>query len=90
MLNSTMTVNGDVLQQLKERIDRELEKPNLKSQDRINYEIQQLFVIILMNDHPKVETMWQTYKPAVWVGAIALTTIIALFVSGKMTVIISP
>ena len=83
-----MPQNGEILDELKRRIDEALENKRLKKNDRMMLEIQQLFVIYIMNDHPKVIRMWNTYIPMVWVFSIAAATFIGLMVSGRVSIVL--
>lgn len=81
--------NGDeILNQLKERIDTDLNKKRLSQSNRAQLEMMQLFVIYLQNDHPKVMTMWGVFRPMAWITLTFLTAIIGLIVAGRLEIIV--
>lgn len=82
------TSNGEVLLKLAERIDTQLKDPKVTGNDRTVYELLQLFVIYLIGDHAKVNTMWRTYVPMAAIFTVAAATFIGLLVSGKVEIFI--
>ena len=80
--------NGDILDQLGEKIETLLANKKIKGTDRTHLEIQQLFLVYLKDDHKKVTTMWAVYKPMAWGISIAAATFIGLLASGRITILL--
>lgn len=78
--------DGQILQVLKTRIENELRKKKISANARAQYELLQLFVIYLEDDHRKVEIMWTTYKPFMWGAVIFATAFIGAFATGRISI----
>lgn len=85
-----MPTNGEVLDLLQEKINMALKAKRLRQTDRTMLEIMQLFVIYMADDHPKTQTMWQVFRPAIWIGSAAILSFIGLVVSGRVSITIAP
>lgn len=85
-----MPTNGEVLDLLKEKIGAALKVERISHSDRAMLEIMQLFVIYMVDDHPKTQAMWQVFRPAMWVGSAAIISLIGVVVSGRVSIVINP
>lgn len=85
-----MPTNGEVLDLLKEKIGAALKVKRISRSDKAMLEIMQLFVIYMVDDHPKTQAMWQVFRPAMWVGSAAIISLIGVVVSGRVSIVINP
>lgn len=81
-------MNGDVLSLLEKKIEEGLKQKRLSKSERLSLEVQQLFVLYMKDDHPKTQTMWQVFRPAVWVGSAFILSIIGLVAAGRVEILI--
>jgi hypothetical protein len=78
----------EILDSMKKKIEEAMRDDNLNRNDLLLFELAELFIIYLTDDHPKTQLMWSVFKPLAWTVIVATTTLIGLFVSGKITIII--
>lgn len=83
-----MPANGEVLTLLQEKIVTALQRKRINASDRAMLEIMQLFVIYMVDDHPKTQMMWQVFRPAIWAGSIFLISFIGMIASGRVQIFI--
>ena len=83
-----MSNTQEVLDVLQGRIEIELKRKRISASSKAQFEILQLFVIYLQDDHKKVSAMWSTYKPMAWVIGIFFATFIGMVASGRVSLII--
>lgn len=83
-----MPANGEVLNLLQKKIEDGLRVKRLSKSERLSLEVQQLFVLYMLDDHPKTQTMWQVFKPAMWTASIFLVSFIGLIATGRVEIII--
>ena len=83
-----MPATGDVLTLLEKKIEDGLKAKRLSKSERLSLEVQQLFVLYMKDDHPKTQTMWQVFKPAIWLAIVFLTSFVGLIASGRVEIII--
>lgn len=83
-----MPTNGEVLTLLEKKIEEGLKAKRLSKSERLSLEVQQLFVLYMKDDHPKTQTMWQVFKPAMWAGVVFFTSFIGLIATGRVEIII--
>lgn len=74
-------VNGELLKALSDKIESALSQKQLSRKDRMSYEVQQLLVLYLMEDHPKVREMWTAYYPLSRAALVA----IGVFITASAT-----
>jgi hypothetical protein len=82
--------NGEVLDLLEEKIAAALKVRRIKASDKTMLEVMQLFVIYMKDDHPKTQTMWIVFRPAVWIGTAFILSFIGAIASGNVTITIAP
>jgi len=63
-------------------IEVELGKTRLRPKDRIILESIKLVLIILSDDHPRTSSMWQWFRPMVFLTVTACAAIITALVAG--------
>lgn len=83
-----MPANGEILDLLEKKIEDGLKAKRLSKSERLSLEVQQLFVLYMKDDHPKTQTMWQVFKPAMWTALVFVTSFIGLIASGRVEIII--
>lgn len=84
----TDSSDGEILAQIRKKVDILLTNKRLSPTTRAMLEIEQLLVAYLENDHPKVQAMWATYKPAVWAAGIMAAALLTLLATGRVSIII--
>jgi hypothetical protein len=69
-----------------------LDNPNMTTKEAVHMLLstQQIIMMSIQSDHPKVSAMWSLFRPMAWVLGIGVTAIIALIVSGRITIQIIP
>lgn len=82
-------VDGEILKSAQRKLENAL-AGRLTKRDRIQYEILQLLVLYLVEDHPKVKEMWPVYLWGRWALLIMGGVWIAALAMGKMTITIFP
>ena len=82
------TANIEVLDLLEHKVNTALANKRIKAADKTLLEMQQLFILYLREDHKKVIAMWAVFRPMAWTMGIAAATLITLFVSGKVQILI--
>ncbi len=80
--------NTEILDQIEGKIENLLKNKRINPTTRAVLEIEQLLVAYLQNDHPKVQTMWRTYRPAIWAAGIVAAAFLTLLASGRVSIII--
>jgi len=83
-------INGQILEEARNKIKLAKEQARISKRDRIQYEILELIVIFLQEDHPKTALMFNTYKPVMWVMLIATGAIITGIATGHFSIIFVP
>jgi hypothetical protein len=81
--------NGELLVTMQAKIKTALEDENLTRTEVLLFELSELFVIYMRDDHPKTQAMWSVFKPMAWAMLVAVTSIIGLIVSGKLSIIVN-
>jgi len=59
-------VNGEIIKAMEKKLDLALSQEKLSAKDRLQYEILQLIVMYLAEDHPKTKEMYNAFKPMQW------------------------
>ena len=80
-------MNGEILSELGKRIDAVLKRKNLSEVDKTMLEVQQLILVYLKEDHPKVTTMWAWFKPMTFVLIAFTTAFVGALVTGKVSIV---
>ncbi len=47
---------------------------------------EEIILMLVASDHPKVDTMWSVFRPMAWVMTAAILAIIGLAVSGRIVI----
>ena len=81
-----MTQNGEILEQLQDKIVEALKHKTLSRENRTHYEIEQMFVVYLKADHSKVAAMWAWFKPAAFLLVVFLTSLVGAIATGRINI----
>lgn len=78
-------VDGQLLKGAQEKLEEVL-KQRLNKKDRLQYEVLQLIVLFIAEDHPKVREMYPVYSSAKWFVMIGIAAFTALLFTGRVMV----
>jgi hypothetical protein len=53
-------------------------------------ESEEIILMMISSDHPKVGLMWAVFRPMAWIMSAAILGIISLAVSGHITIAVTP
>jgi len=72
--------NGEIIETLQNRIRVELAKKRLSMRDRLILEVMELQLVYLHEDHVKVTSMWETYRPLQRWSTVVFTAILTAII----------
>jgi len=82
----TKIVNGQIIEAMIKKLETALAQKKLSAKDRLQYEILQLIVMYIAEDHPKTKEMYQVFRPMQWAFLIMSGAALGALATGRMIV----
>jgi len=79
-------VNGEIIKAMEKKLETALAQKRLNAKDRLQYEILQLIVMYIAEDHPKTKEMYSTYKPMQAAFLIVAGAMLGAFATGRLLI----
>jgi len=90
MTNNKNLVNGQILDAARGKITEALNQKRLSRKDRLQYEILELIVMFISDDHPKINQMYAVFQPMAWMMLVVGGAFLTALVTGRIQVTLSP
>jgi hypothetical protein len=79
-------VNGEIIKAMEKKLDTALSQKRLSVKDRLQYEILQLIVMYLAEDHPKTKEMYSVFRPMQWAFLIMGGAMLGAIATGRVVI----
>ena len=85
-MSDNKLVNGEIIKAMEKKLDVALGQKRLSAKDRLQYEILQLIVMYLAEDHPKTKEMYQVFRPMQWAFLIMGGAVLGAVATGRIVI----
>jgi len=83
-------VNGQILDAMQKKLSEALSQKRLSKKDRLQYEILELLVMFMADDHPKTSQMYAVFRPMAWTMLIIGSAFLAALATGRVIISFTP
>ena len=85
-MSDNKLVNGEIIKAMEKKLDVALSMKKLSTKDRLQYEMLQLIVMYLAEDHPKTKEMFAVFRPMQWAFLIMSGALLGAIATGRVVV----
>ena len=89
-METELLVNGQILAAARKKLQDAQKRKHLATDKRDLYEVLELLVMYIAEDHPKTRQMFAVYRPMVWVSLVFGASLLTALATGHVVITLSP